>query len=141
MIKFLITLMLLANFTFAIDYQSNSINVIGKAKVEIEPNKASFVLKISTLNKNLDSAIINTNSAIEKVNDVFKKYNLNKSSAKLKELNIREQYEWEKKTRVFQGFQVSRQYEVAFTQIDKLKDFLFDVQFTKLRQTFCKKRS
>jgi uncharacterized protein YggE len=125
--KYLLIMMFCITSGVALDYQTNSINVRGDVSIEIEPNEAKFDLGVTYTDSIADSAIVRVNAAIKQITPIFEKYGLDKNSAKLKNISISENYEWENKNKVFLDYKVRREYEIYLKDLTKLKAFLFDV--------------
>jgi uncharacterized protein YggE len=141
-------LLILFSIPYCLEYQRNSINIRGKATLEVEPNHSQFKVGVVKYHKVLDSAIIQLNESILNIEKVFKEYGLDKNKARIKNLDIKQEYEWvDRANRVkeFKEFKVTRKYDVNFDDIDKLGKFLFqlykhgannldDINFTRTDQ-------
>lgn len=121
-------ILIFVTIPFALDFQTNAINVKGISKVSIEPNIANFKLGMTVKHKEIDSALAKISIITDSINSIFKKYGLDKNSAKIKNIQIGEDREYDRETRkeVFLGYEAKRYYEIKFTKLESLSKFLLE---------------
>jgi len=112
----------------ALDYQTEALNTKGEAKVLIEPNVAEFRLGMTVKHKEIDSALVKIGETADAVQKIFKKYGLDKNSAKIKNIQIGEDFDYDNpgRKKVFRGYEAKRFYEIKFTQLKDLSEFLLE---------------
>ena len=107
--------------------QEHCIAVIGKATVYVSPDQATIAFSVVSQANDLTAAKQRHDTAMQKTNTLFSRYNIEQKDVTAENLTIRPRYSYNSDTPKFLYYEITQNISVSITNLDNYEPFLTDL--------------